>query len=138
MKKDDRAGIPLEEVFAEAEKDPSWKVGYARAEIDVRLSIEIYQARLKAGLSQGQLAKAVGTTQSVISRIEGANQNLTIDTLYKIAVALNCELVVELRSAPKKEKHETASQVNDAPLRERKRRIRSAGLARRGAGSRAR
>jgi hypothetical protein len=33
MKKDNRAGIPLEEAFAEAEKDPSWKVGYARAEI---------------------------------------------------------------------------------------------------------
>jgi transcriptional regulator with XRE-family HTH domain len=128
----------MEEVFADWEKEPGWKEGYAKAEFEVSLSIRIGQARVRAGLSQSQLAEVVGTTQSVISRIEAANQNMTIDTLYKIAKALNCELVVELRSAPKKEKHETASQVNDAPLRERKRRIRSAGLARRGAGSRAR
>lgn len=33
----------------------------------------IYDARTKAGLTQQQLAKRLGTTQSVISRLESAN-----------------------------------------------------------------
>src|SRR3989339_662409 len=49
------------------------------------------------GDRQGQLAEAVGTTQSVISRIERADQNLTLATLSKIAGALRRDLVIHLR-----------------------------------------
>ena len=92
-----KAGIPLDEVFAGAEKDPRWKEAYAAADIKVRLALEIAKARTKARMTQGQLAKAVGTTQSVISRIERANQNLTIQTLAKIANALHTPLTIHLR-----------------------------------------
>lgn len=90
-------GIPLDEVFAESEKDPRWAEAYAKADIEVRLALQIIKARKKAGLTQGQLARAAGTTQSVISRIERANQNLTVKTLARIATVLHTTLVIQLR-----------------------------------------
>lgn len=92
-----RAGIPLDEVFAGSEKDPRWKEAYAKADIEVRLALQIAKARAKASMTQGQLAKAVGTTQSVISRIEAGNQNLTVRTLSKIAAVLHTALIIQLR-----------------------------------------
>ena len=92
-----RVGIRLEEVFARGERDPRWKGAYEKADIEVRMAIQIAKAREKARLTQTQLAKAVGTTQSVISRIERADQNLTLATLSRIAGALRRELVIQLR-----------------------------------------
>lgn len=94
-----KAGIPLDEVFSKSEKDPRWKAAYAEADIEVRMALQIARARERARLTQGQLAKAVGTTQSVISRIERADQNLTLATLSKIASALHSHLIIQLRSA---------------------------------------
>ena len=95
MKK--KAGMSLDEVFSKSEKDPSWATAYEKAGIEVRMAIQIAKARERAHLTQGQLAKAIGTTQSVISRIERADQNLTLATLSKIAAALDSDLVVQLR-----------------------------------------
>jgi ribosome-binding protein aMBF1 (putative translation factor) len=91
-----KAGISLDEVFSKAEKDLKWKAAYDKADIEVRIAIQIAKAREKAHLTQEQLAKAVGTTQSVISRIERGEQNLTIETLSKIAAALHGDLIVQL------------------------------------------
>jgi|GEM_PF-2034656 len=93
-----RAGIPLDEVFAGAEKDPRWKKAYEKADVEVRLALQIAKARARAKMTQGQLARAVGTTQSVISRIEAGNQNLTVRTLARIAAVLHASLVIALRS----------------------------------------
>ncbi len=104
MKKN-RASIPLDEVFAEAKKDPRWAAAYRKADIEVRMSIQITLARQRAKMTQGQLAKAIGTKQSVISRIESANQNLTLETLTKIADALKCDLFIQLRTITKANRH---------------------------------
>lgn len=92
-----KAGIALDEVFSGSARDPKWKGAYANADIEVRLAIQIAKARERARLTQAQLAEAIGTTQSVISRIERAAQNLTLETLSKIAGALHRNLVIQLR-----------------------------------------
>jgi DNA-binding XRE family transcriptional regulator len=92
-----KAGIPLDEVFRGAEKDPRWARAYAEADVEVRLALQIAKAREKARMTQGQLARAAGTTQSVISRIERGNQNLTVRTLARIAAVLHAALVIQLR-----------------------------------------
>ena len=97
MKKRISGSVSLDEVFAEAEKSPRWKDAYAQADIEVRVAIDIAKARERARLTQNQLAKAIGTTQSVISRIERADQNLTLETLSKIAGALHRHLVVQFQ-----------------------------------------
>jgi len=91
-----KAGISLDEVFSGSEKNPGWKAAYAEADIEVRMAVQIAKARERAHLTQGELAKAIGTTQSVISRIERADQNLTLGTLSKIADALHHNLDITL------------------------------------------
>ena len=53
--------------------------------------------RLRRGLSQKQLAELCGTTQSAIARLEAGGRPPRIDTLLRIAGALDCTLVVELK-----------------------------------------
>ncbi|MDQ3992683.1 MAG: helix-turn-helix domain-containing protein [Actinomycetota bacterium] len=58
---------------------------------------QVAEQRLARGLSQKQLAELCGTTQSAIARLEAGGRPPRIDTLLRIANALDCELVVELR-----------------------------------------
>jgi predicted transcriptional regulator len=52
--------------------------------------------RLEKNLSQRELAELCGTTQSAIARLERGGRPPRIDTLLRIADALECELVVDL------------------------------------------
>ena len=53
----------------------------------------IRQARQHRGLTQSQLADQLGTSQSAIHRIETGNQNLSLEMINRIAMALNSELI---------------------------------------------
>jgi ribosome-binding protein aMBF1 (putative translation factor) len=67
----------------------------AGIEQDLALGQLIYDLRTKAGLSQRELAERMGTTQSVISRLEeGGGANNRLDTLARVAAALGRHLVV--------------------------------------------
>ena len=67
----------------------------ARQEADV--AAQIYELRQQAKLSQKQLADLVGTTQSVISRLEDADYNgHSLEMLRRIATALHCKLKVQI------------------------------------------
>jgi transcriptional regulator with XRE-family HTH domain len=52
--------------------------------------------RRERGLSQADLAALVGTTQSAIARLESGGRPPRIDTLLRIANALDSDLHVEL------------------------------------------
>ena len=58
---------------------------------------QVADRRHELGLSQAELATICGTTQSAIARLESGGRPPRIDTLLKLAHALDCELVVELR-----------------------------------------
>ncbi len=63
---------------------------------NLNIAEQIYELRMQAGLSQKQLAKLVGTTQSVISRLEDADYNgYSLAMLRKIGVALHKRVQVE-------------------------------------------
>jgi transcriptional regulator with XRE-family HTH domain len=57
----------------------------------------VAERRRELGLSQQQLATLTGTTQSAIARLEKGGRPPRIDTLLRIAEALDCDLVVALR-----------------------------------------
>jgi ribosome-binding protein aMBF1 (putative translation factor) len=57
---------------------------------------QVAEQRLARGLSQRQLAELTGTTQSAIARLERGGRPPRIDTLLRIAEALDCQLVVKL------------------------------------------
>lgn len=56
------------------------------------LGLNIKFARLKAGVSQEELAEMVDTSRTTISMIETARQNPTILKVIDIARALNTDL----------------------------------------------
>jgi len=58
---------------------------------------QVVDRRKALGLSQAELADLCGTTQSAIARLESGGRPPRIDTLLRLAVALDSELVVELR-----------------------------------------
>lgn len=57
---------------------------------------KLTQARLEKGLSQTDLAKAIGTQRSNICRIEKGTQNLSLDLMIKIAEALDKDVNIML------------------------------------------
>jgi ribosome-binding protein aMBF1 (putative translation factor) len=63
-----------------------------------RIADQVVAQRTAKGLSQRELAELVGTTQSAIARLEAGGRPPRIDTLLRIADALDCDLTVELRA----------------------------------------
>lgn len=62
-----------------------------------RIADDVANRRAQRGLSQRELAELTGTTQSAIARLERGGRPPRIDTLLRIADALDCDLSVELR-----------------------------------------
>jgi len=58
----------------------------------------VYRLRAEAGLTQAELARRMGTTQSAIARMEGGGTRPTLETLEKLALAVGKELVVGVGS----------------------------------------
>jgi len=81
--------------------DPKRLASLEKEREKLQIAGQIYNLRTQAGLSQAQLAKLVGTTQSVISRLEDADYNgHSLNMLNRIARALHCR--VEVRVVPEK------------------------------------
>lgn len=77
-------------------KNKKFKKTYEEISPLLDIAMVITKARNKIGLSQAELAKKLKTTQSVISRIENGNQNISLNMLAKIAQVLDCHLSVKL------------------------------------------
>ncbi len=68
--------------------------------VNAEVARTIYELRQESGLTQKQLADLIGTTQSVISRLEDADcEGHSLSILSRIAKALNKQLAI--RMAPK-------------------------------------
>jgi predicted transcriptional regulator len=61
-----------------------------------QIADKVSERRMAMGMSQRELAELVGTTQSAIARLERGGRPPRIDTLLRIAEALDCDLMVEL------------------------------------------
>jgi ribosome-binding protein aMBF1 (putative translation factor) len=67
------------------------------ASVNAHVAQLVYDARTEAGLSQQKLAGMIGTTQSVISRLEDADYSgHSLSMLNRIAQVLNREVKIEL------------------------------------------
>src|SRR5919197_5085805 len=62
-----------------------------------QIAERVAERRKELGLSQAELAELVATTQSAIARLESGGRPPRIDTLLRIADALDCELLVDLK-----------------------------------------
>jgi DNA-binding transcriptional regulator YiaG len=60
----------------------------------LEVAYQILQLRKKKKMSQSELARRVGTTQSNVARIESGQQNFTVSLLQKVAIALDSDLKI--------------------------------------------
>ena len=66
---------------------------------NARIAMDIYELRTKAGLTQTELAKRIGTTPSVVSRLEDVEYGgHSLSMLRRVAWALGHD--VEIRFPP--------------------------------------
>lgn len=81
--------------------DPKRRAEYEEEVLNAEIARKIFDLRTKAGLSQRELAKKVGTTASVICRLEDADYDgHSLSILRRIAVALGKR--IEIRFLPAK------------------------------------
>jgi transcriptional regulator with XRE-family HTH domain len=79
----------LRERLAHVDPDQGW--------FFAQVAQQVAEQRKAHGLSQQELAELTGTTQSAIARLESGGRPPRIDTLLRIAEALDCRLVVKLK-----------------------------------------
>jgi transcriptional regulator with XRE-family HTH domain len=63
----------------------------------VGLAKQLRDARKGKGLTQKELGEMIGVTRQRITRIESGTQNVTIETLQKLAGALDYDFAIELK-----------------------------------------
>jgi ribosome-binding protein aMBF1 (putative translation factor) len=86
--------------------DPEHESFFEQALFDTEVASMVYDLRTKAGLSQRALAKKVGTTASVICRLEDADyEGHSLAMLRRIAAALGKRLEIRFVSATKPKGH---------------------------------
>ena len=88
-------------------RTPAQKRALDEAILNAEIAQEIYALRIKAGHTQKQLAKLIGTTDSVISRLEDADyEGHSLKMLQRIATALSLRL--EIRFTPLRKRKASA------------------------------
>ncbi len=65
--------------------------------VRMKLAEQIKRLRKKSGYTQRDMAEKMGVIQQYISKIERGYENVSIDTLQRIAKALNKELMLKLK-----------------------------------------
>lgn len=75
--------------FQKLLKDQEVRIQYEEERSKTEIAQAVRTARMKADLTQAQLAKRIGTTQSVIARLEGGTDKRvpSIPLLARIAAA---------------------------------------------------
>ena len=89
--------------LARALERKGFNEAYDGLEGEYLLVRELLGARMRAGLTQEEVAEAMGTTKSAVSRLEAAGKHSpSVSTLKKYAQAVGCDVEIKLVSAPRR------------------------------------
>ena len=91
-----RKFIPVEEIAKKWMKDPEFVVAYRAREDEFALASALIKARGEAGMTQEQVAQAMGTTQAVVARLESGRTMPSTRTLERFAKATHTRLRISL------------------------------------------
>jgi DNA-binding XRE family transcriptional regulator len=91
------ARIKFSDVKKEALKNPKVKAEYDRLTPEFEFRSKLIGARLKAGLTQEQVAEKMGTSKTAVSRMESATSKTmpSVKTLMKFADAVGMHLKID-------------------------------------------
>jgi transcriptional regulator with XRE-family HTH domain len=85
----------VRELHEEWMKEPGYRDAYAALEPEFALARALIAARVRAGLTQEQVALRMKTTQSVIARLESGRIRPSTRTLERFAEATGTRLRIE-------------------------------------------
>ena len=77
-------------------KDPAVKAAYDALEEEYALANELIGARAKANLTQEQVARRMGTSQSAVARMESGRKMPSTTSLQKYAKAVGHRVRIKL------------------------------------------
>jgi Predicted transcription factor, homolog of eukaryotic MBF1 len=87
-----RPTIPASEAFATWREDPDYVAAYDAMEAEFALADALIRARAAADMTQEEVAKAMGTTQAVVARLESGRSLPSTRTLQRFAAATGTRL----------------------------------------------
>lgn len=91
--------IPFKTLKDEWMRDPAFRAEYDRLKPEFALALALIEARTKARLTQAEVARKMGTTQSVVARIESGQNPPNLKTLERYANAVGRRIEVKLVAA---------------------------------------
>jgi transcriptional regulator with XRE-family HTH domain len=83
-------------------KEPKYRKAYEALEEEFVLASALIDVRSRAGLTQQELARKMGTTQPVVARLESGRSRPSMRTLERLAKATGSRLLISF--APRKAK----------------------------------
>jgi len=75
-------------------KEPKYRKAYEAVEDELAVAKAVIAARNRAGLTQMELARKMGTTQPVVARMEGGRIQPSLRTLQRLAQATGSKLSI--------------------------------------------
>jgi DNA-binding XRE family transcriptional regulator len=92
-------GKRLEDKHKELLNDPEYKKAYTELEGEFLVAKALIEARKSANLTQEQVAERMGTTQSVVARMESGNPLPSLKSVVRYAAAVNSRIELKLVQA---------------------------------------
>jgi transcriptional regulator with XRE-family HTH domain len=75
-------------------KEPKYRKAYEALEEEFVLASAVIEVRNRAGLTQQELARKMGTTQPVVARLESGRTRPSLRTLERLAEATGSRLLI--------------------------------------------
>ena len=76
--------------------NPDFAEGYDEGYENFRIGVMLKQARLEAGLTQEEVASAIGTRKTAISRLENHFKDVKLSTVEKYVKALGKRIEIKI------------------------------------------
>ena len=91
-----------DELIAEQMTDPTFRAEWERTAVARAVALRVLRYRSERALSQRDLAKVLDMEQPQVARLERGDVNPTLDTLMRLAGALDIEFTIGVRPVARK------------------------------------
>ena len=89
-------GKKIGEIKEQLLADEDFRREYGALEEEFSIAAQLIEARSKANLTQDQVARRMGTTQSVVARLESGHPLPSLRTLRRYASAVGSKVEIRL------------------------------------------
>jgi len=91
----------FDQVLAEELKDPEFRARWERTALARAIANQVIAYRDRHELTQTQFGELLGMKQPAVARLEAAEHNPSIETLVKLATALDIEVNININPKTK-------------------------------------